>query len=115
MSDETSKPATFADYVLEMKESGRALGFIWKELVGVEGRKLLKKMFVVIVASTFLLSLQPLVFAKIIKSVQLGSFEPVVVALCILLATATVQHGMSLTQQLIREKTWNRIMFSMQV
>ena len=115
MSDETSKPAHFTDYVVEMKESGRALAFIWGELVGDEGRKLLKKMFVVIVASTFLLSLQPLVFAKIIKSVQLGSFEPVVVALCILLATATLQHVVSLTQQLIREKTWNRIMFSMQV
>jgi ATP-binding cassette subfamily B protein len=97
-----------------MKESGSVLKWVWDELVGAEGKKLLVRMFMVMVGSTLLLALQPLVFSSIINYVHDTHAKFLIAAVAALAATALLQHGVSFVQQIVREKAWNRTMFSMQ-
>lgn len=106
-------PARFADYVKEMRESGAVLGWIWSELVSSEGKRLLVRMLGATVIASLLMALQPLIFAHMLNSLSTSSSQSFVLSVLALAVAVLLQLGTSLLQEIVREKAWNRTIFSM--
>lgn len=108
-----TQPARFSDYLKEMKESGAVLAWIWQELVSAEGKRNLVRMLGAMVLSTLLLALQPLLFAQIINRVHDPKLQLLMACVGGLGIVALMQLGAQLLQEVVREKAWNRTIFSM--
>lgn len=106
-------PTRFSDYLKEMKESGTVLAWIWKELVGPEGKTLLVRMLGAMVLASLLFTLQPLIFAQIINQLDAANPNSVVMFVGVLGVAVFLQLGAQLLQEVIREKAWNRTISSM--
>lgn len=110
----STKPARFSDYLKEMKESGLVLGWIWEELVSKEGKKQLLRMLVAMILSTLLFALQPLIFAQIINHVRDPKVALLMTFIGALALAAALKVLAQYFQEILREKAWNRTIFSMQ-
>lgn len=110
---QVTQPSRFSDYLKEMRESGSVLKWIWVELVGAEGKRYMVKMLGVMFVASLLFALQPLVFAQIIN--QLNAREPslLITFIIILVALVFLQLGIQMLQEVLRERAWNRTIFSM--
>jgi ABC-type multidrug transport system fused ATPase/permease subunit len=106
--------AGFNAYVREIQHTGSALAWIWKDLVGPEGKRWTLLMAVAFVVSALFSTLQPLMFSRAVNLVQDEKLQMLLLA-CGALASVAIVHLVSqVTQQLLREKAWNRNMLHLQ-
>ncbi len=115
MTQKSSTPTRFGEYLAEMRESASVLKWIWVELLNSDGKRHLKHMLIAMVLSSLFYAVQPLIFAQIINHIHdpatailvtfVGGF-----ALAVCLKTLAQYF-----QEVTREKAWNRIMYSMQM
>jgi ABC-type multidrug transport system fused ATPase/permease subunit len=110
----STPPSGFREYLKEMKESASVLRWIWDELVNASGKRYLSRMLVAMVLSVAFFAAQPLIFAQIINHVRdtraalLGAF---VGGFAIMVLLKTIAQYF---QEVLREKAWNRTIYSMQ-
>lgn len=110
----TVEETGFKAYIREIRNTGGALSWIWKELVGLEGKRWTLLMSVAFVVTALFSTLQPLMFSRAVNLVQDAKLQMLLLA-CGALASVALVHLISqVTQQLLREKAWNRNMLHLQ-
>ncbi|MBP6868806.1 MAG: ABC transporter ATP-binding protein [Candidatus Pacebacteria bacterium] len=111
---QTVSEVGFSAYVREIKHTADALSWIWKVLVGPEGKRFTLLMFVAFIVSALFGTLQPLMFSRAVNLVDDSKLQMLLLA-CGALASVALVHLISqVTQQLLRERAWNRNMLHLQ-
>lgn len=110
----TVEETGFRAYIREIRNTGGALSWIWKELVGLEGKRWTLLMFVAFVVTALFSTLQPLMFSRAVNLVQDAKLQMLLLACGALASVALVHLVSQVTQQLLREKAWNRNMLHLQ-
>ena len=112
-AQESEAPRGFGGYVREIRETGLVLAWIWRELVGPEGKRLMLRMGGVFVVSSLLVTLQPLVFAQVVNALGAGETQLLVLMYLALASVVISTFGAQVVQMLVRERAWNRNTFHM--
>jgi ABC-type multidrug transport system fused ATPase/permease subunit len=115
MAHETATPpARFGDYLKEMKESVVVLRWIWDELLNKAGKRYLVRMLVAMILSVAFFAIQPLIFAQIINHVRDSRAALLAAFVGIFAISVLMKTIAQYFQEVLREKAWNRTIFSMQ-
>ena len=107
-------PVRFKDYLDEMRESVSVFGWVWRELVGPEGRKILMRMMGLMLLMTLFVNVQPLALAWLINAIGSKGLQGIVLAYVALVLPSIARQETNTFVGTVREWGWNRSMFHIQ-
>lgn len=110
----TARPSRFFDYLKEMKESGIVLAWIWDELLNRDGKRYLIRMIVAMFLATILFAIQPLIYAQILNYVHAKDASMLDICFIGFVLVVFLRVISQYFQEILREKAWNRTIYSLQ-
>lgn len=111
--ESSTPPARFSEYLKEMKESGVVLSWIWTELLNDEGKRYLVRMTGAMFLATIFFAVQPLLFAQILNYVHANGASMLDLFFIGFASIVFLRITAQYFQETIREKAWNRTIYSL--